>query len=494
MGERGLSNYFSDHFGVAPATLEDYGALDISLIADLPLFVDPFLLFSSEKAEYRTLHDSIITYVKFLHEKSGNTVISDGLLLEWYCFGEVRQNWLGYCQLGNSGSGLGIGFGHSFNRALRVIFTDIGEEKITRGTHLEKVGLIREGVGRDNISDFTTNLIKGFLCSYTEQFALENLDRAKCREFLVERASFNYNLQKWLSKRYQLPAFGGDFVLLTPTDILTKDDNWINRTDLIDRFDRIPNSIPNSQIRATISNYFQQKLPRYKDKSPSRSERQQAVTQTIEKFPFLLDYYIRIKEDNESGAKSISQADLEFVGLVFQEAVRQISNNLPDDFFKYPPVGSIEEAHKRLAYLKDVIENKGGHRFFYIGDTAIRREKDLHVLYRLVWYNSRFDISAEANDGRGPVDFKIAYGSKDKSLVEFKLANNTQLKANLQKQTAIYERASDAQRSIKAIVYFSDSEHDRVDRILKELDMKNDKDIVLIDASKDNKPSGSKAR
>jgi hypothetical protein len=38
--------YFSDYFKVAPETIEAYGAFNISLVADLPLFIDPFLLFN----------------------------------------------------------------------------------------------------------------------------------------------------------------------------------------------------------------------------------------------------------------------------------------------------------------------------------------------------------------------------------------------------------------------------------------------------------------
>jgi hypothetical protein len=69
----------------------------------------------------------------------------------------------------------------------------------------------------------------------------------------------------------------------------------------------------------------------------------------------------------------------------------------------------------------------------------------------MTWYASVSDVTREANDGRGPVDFKVSSGSKDKVLVEFKLASNTQLKRNLQKQTGIYEKASDADRTIKVI-------------------------------------------
>ena len=39
-----------------------------------------------------------------------------------------------------------------------------------KGKHLEKVCLLKEGVGKDNISDFITNLVKPYLCAYTEQF------------------------------------------------------------------------------------------------------------------------------------------------------------------------------------------------------------------------------------------------------------------------------------------------------------------------------------
>jgi hypothetical protein len=55
--------YFSNHFDVDPALLKEYGALDISVVSDLPLFVDPFLLFNSEKEAYQELHEEILRYL-----------------------------------------------------------------------------------------------------------------------------------------------------------------------------------------------------------------------------------------------------------------------------------------------------------------------------------------------------------------------------------------------------------------------------------------------
>jgi hypothetical protein len=170
-----VSTFFSDKFGVDPSLLEAYGALDVSLVTDLPLFIDPFLLFNSEKPEYRALHDGLIEYLVFLRDKAQAGVAGEPMLRAWYCFPEVKQTWLGYSVKGNQGSGLGIDFARALHENLYRLFPTFGDEQITRGSHLEKVCLIREGVGKDNISDFVTNLIKDFLCSYTQEFATSRL-------------------------------------------------------------------------------------------------------------------------------------------------------------------------------------------------------------------------------------------------------------------------------------------------------------------------------
>ena len=55
-----LKLYFSDFFGVDEDAIEAYGAVNVSLINDIPLFIDPFLLFNSEKEQYQIIHNSII--------------------------------------------------------------------------------------------------------------------------------------------------------------------------------------------------------------------------------------------------------------------------------------------------------------------------------------------------------------------------------------------------------------------------------------------------
>lgn len=48
---------FSQYFNVSREALDKHGAIDISAASDLPLFIDPFLLFHSDKAEYPSLRE-----------------------------------------------------------------------------------------------------------------------------------------------------------------------------------------------------------------------------------------------------------------------------------------------------------------------------------------------------------------------------------------------------------------------------------------------------
>lgn len=489
-----MATFFNEYFGIDAEPLEKYGALNISIVNDIPLFIDPFLLFNSEKEEYRALHHEMIDYLVFLRDRSTKGPISDALLSSWYCFGEVKQNWLGFSVSGNGGTGLGMDFARALHSNLNSLFPDFGEEKITEGSHLEKVCLISNGVGRDNISDFTTNLIKHYLCRYTEQFAVQYLTPSDIRKVAVNKARFSYETETWERVTYALPWANNDFVILTPKDMLTRDENWINKGDLISDFQRIPTAIPDAQLRAQVENYFYKVLVKPPRRQPSAKERSEAARRTLSAFPQIFDYYIKLKEQHGDEASDISAEKVLATEYRFIQQIADFQRTLLEHTAFYGTGGgTYEEAHARVAYLKDVIENKGGHRLFYHDGEPIHREKDLQILYRLVWFGSPSDVGTEVNDGRGPVDFKISRGAHDKTLVEMKLAKNTQIERNLEKQVPIYQAASDAKNGIKVIIYFSVSELRKVNAILKRLKLEGNKDIVLIDGRSDNKPSGSKA-
>jgi hypothetical protein len=483
--------YFTDFFGVPKDVLADYGAFNVSCLVDLPLFIDPFLLFTSRKKEYQNLHAEMIRYLCFLRDKSLEGVVNDGLLKAWYCFHEVSQNRLGFCLTGSSGSGLGLSFARALNENLTKIFADFGQEHVTKGSHLEKLVLIREGVGKDNISDFTTNLIKGYLLEYTQTFAKKHIAPEKLKRVTVPRVRFNYEVGVWEDAVFELPWLDNDFVLLTPEDILTKDDTWINKEDLRSDFPTIRDAVQNDALRGQINEYFRRALP----KKPTVKDKRHAVEVTLRQFPALIDYYIREKENNgdkavQRAAERVDEVNNRFVCNI-GDLVQLLSKH--SQFYATPST-TLEETKRKIEFLKQVIENQDGYKIFYVKDKPVEREVDLHILFKLVWEGSPSSVDAEVNNGRGPVDFKVSRGARDKTLVEFKLASNPQLEQNLRNQVAIYEKANRATQSYKVILFFTSQEGGKMEKMLQGLKTPQDAGIILIDARKDNKPSASKAK
>jgi len=459
-----MATFFNEFFGVSADDVDAYGAFNVSLINDLPLFIDPFLLFHSESAEYKQLHSDILKYIIFLRDQTEAGRIGKDLINAWFRFPEVKQNWLGFSLVGNDGTGLGRKFALALSANLKSVFADFGSERITKASHIEKVCLVSDGVGRDNISDFTLNLILDYICRYTETFARRYIVPEVRKTVWVEKAKFNYETRTWQRAQYELPYIDGDHVLLTPKDILTRDENWINKGDMVRQFEEIPVAMPDGELRGQVFAYFDSVLAKPRDREPSQAERAEAIIKTYLNFPDLVDWYIKWKEDNGDEASDISSEKVALTRFMFEQQVKEIQAQLAAETGFYLINGTTyEETHQRLAFFKDVIEKKGGHRIFWHGDEAIQRESDLQILCKFIWFGTPSDASAEVNDGRGPVDFKISRGTFDKTLIEMKLAKNKKLQQNLENQLPIYMNASDAKKGIKVIIYFTASEKARVD-------------------------------
>ncbi|WP_369661872.1 hypothetical protein [Variovorax sp. V15] len=487
MTHRKLRIYFSGFFNVSPELVQQYGAFDISLINDLPLFVDPFLLFNSDNEKYRELHEEMIKYMMFLKERSTGT-LQNGLLKAWYFFPEVRQNWMGFSRSGNQGRGLGSDFAKALRKNFVKTFKDFGNEKNTH-THLGKLTLIKDGVGKDQISDFTCNLIKGFLAEYTEAFALAYIPKEKLGKFNVDKVSFDYITESWKAKQFTLPRLGNDYVLLTPVDILTKDDAWISHNGFIEDFSHVLSCVDNEQLRHQVGNYLAKNLPI----EPTKNEKEKAIELVVAKYPFLMDVYVKLRENASGQATQTSAEKISAAQELFVANLTKLIGLLEDrtDFFK-TPTSSHAAGMQRVQFLKHVIEKQDGYRLFYVKGKPISRESDLQIMFKLTWFSSEFSADAEVNNGRGPADFVVSYGSASKTVIEFKLAKNSQLEKNLINQAEIYTDASRASTPpIKAILYFSVKELDKVKGYLLKHKLHNCTDIVLIDATR--KDSASKA-
>jgi hypothetical protein len=117
------------YFNVSEEKLEEHGAFNMSLVVDLPLFIDPFLLFQSKNERYQQLHAAIISYLRYLRDNASDALKNEALLRHLYRFPEVTQNWLGFAFDSNRGRGLGM----DFARALAENLDGIFENRVLRG-------------------------------------------------------------------------------------------------------------------------------------------------------------------------------------------------------------------------------------------------------------------------------------------------------------------------------------------------------------------------
>lgn len=477
MNEIKLKLFFSDHFNVQKKELDQYGAFDISLLADTPLFIDPFLIFHASNNDiYQTLHKEIIKYLTFLRDSAESHRNESGALKYLYCFGEVKQNWLGFSRIGNGGRGLGLNFATKLNDNLGKFLVESG---ISKSVHIEKLCLIEPNVGRDMISDFTTNLIKWYLLKYTQTFALEHIENRFCKSVNVRRVRFNYETEAWESGQFVLPFYNGDYILLTPKDILTREDNWINRSDLFGEVDEIlAIADDNGELRFKLERYLKRVLPVERELKPK--DYREAKIAAIYEFPELIDYFIKYKESNGDTATQISSDRVAYTEIVYIDNVKSLVSFFVKDKTLFSlKKGSYVETKSRLEYFIHTIENRGLWKNFYHKDEPIKDEKMIQRLFDLVWYGTPYDVSREADTGLGNLDYKISMG-KDKTIVEFKLASNTQLKKNLMNQIEMYKKAEKARNGIHVIAFFNDYELSKVDNVLNELKIPRE-DIFIID-------------
>jgi hypothetical protein len=484
--------FFTQRFEVDEGALENYGAFNISLASDIPLFIDPFLLFNSKKPAYKELHEEIIRYLVFLRQKAQG-VADTGAIRYLFQFPEVKQNWLGYCYMGNEGRGLGKDFGNDLFSSLSQVLSNFGTETITVGSHLEKMALLRPGVGKDSISDFCTNLIKHFVLAYTEEFAKTNIDPKHRKIHRVAHVRFNYETESWESHEYDLPTTSNDYVILTPFDMLTKDDAWINHKDMLERFTRVVESVTNDELRSNLNSYFNRRIAEEEastKKQATKDQKIKVVLEAIAKHPEFIDWYIRMKEQDGDRASSVAAEKVTDTKAVLVDLVTKVVLQLgaKSEFYK-TPYSSLAECRARVEAFKYYVEHQDGYQL--INNKSI--EKDVQLFFGLIWFNSAFDVNREPNNGRGPVDFKVSLGSADKSLIEFKMASSSQLKRNLEKQVEIYEKANKTNQSIKVIIVRTQDEQTKVQKVLKDLDLLGNDAVVVIDARSDNKPSASKA-
>lgn len=155
---------------------------------------------------------------------------------------------------------------------------------------------------------------------------------------------------------------------------------------------------------------------------------------------------------------------------------------------------SLIESREFANKLKLKIEN-GGYSLFYSDNKLIGNERTLQIMFDFVSAGMKSIVNREVNNGRGPADFIVAQAPNDKTVIEIKLPTGGKKKVihGLTTQTDIYKRVNNTTNSIRILAFFSEKQEKMIDAVMEELNLKNDLNVIVIDARNYNKQSASKA-
>ena len=134
---------------------------------DIPLYVDPFLIWKSPSLQDKGLHGALLSAFNNLGclARSGNrTKAIDQLVIASEC-DEVG--------LGSSKNRLGKRIGPKLAADILALFENIEYYRDWGFRHIEEMQLLVLGINKDRISDITCSFLKSFLIDYTHQECTE---------------------------------------------------------------------------------------------------------------------------------------------------------------------------------------------------------------------------------------------------------------------------------------------------------------------------------
>jgi len=131
------------------------------LTEDIPLYVDPFLLWKSPSYQDKSLHGTILNsfnHFGWLAKNKKRDIALNQLIIASEC-DEVG--------LGHSAKRKGKRIGKKQAEEILYLFESIPQYDKRGFTHFEEIQFFVDGISRDRVSDFACNLMKSFLIDFT---------------------------------------------------------------------------------------------------------------------------------------------------------------------------------------------------------------------------------------------------------------------------------------------------------------------------------------
>lgn len=412
---------FTRHFGVPTLPLMRYGVFDPILNSDTKLFIDPLLLPTSAATEFSDqasdlFQQHFVNVFKLMrHSKQVGDAAWNGAkrLVDYK---ELRYTCLGYGNKSIRGSSL------SEEKQARILkiakqISDIGMEDPYL---LPLLSLIEDGIGPDQISDMTTNIVCPAICDYTNRI---------CKKFGVPTQTVEVK-----GATYELPVNpyepGTTPILLLPMDVLKTlpvASSWGDIGAV---------SAHNQQLRDELNDRL---AFLFQDTALTEIQKQQARDAVLGDRTLLelLSNALKTK------SKDPYDFDSDVEGFL---TLQRLFEELPKQFqftkVSTPPKSVSEVVKLIIEEYRRLIEEQGLWKELWGKKGTFKNESAMQRLFFVVasafCTANNLDLSPEPDSGSGRIDFKMSKGASDKAIVEIKKANNSHLRASLETQLCHY--------------------------------------------------------
>ena len=167
------------------------------LSEDIPLYVDPFLLWKSPSLQDNSLHTALLNSFNhlghlYLNKKEKEAI--DYLILSSECQ-EVG--------LGNSKNKVGKQIGNKVATDILNLFRNIPQITRSGFSHFEEIQLFVDNISKDRTSDITCSFIKSFLIDFT-------IEQCEKHKIPIEKVTlsnvYDYKKNKFLPEEVFLPV------------------------------------------------------------------------------------------------------------------------------------------------------------------------------------------------------------------------------------------------------------------------------------------------
>lgn len=422
---------FSEQFHISRAILEETGVFDVILDVDTRVFIDPALLELCEEPEFVNARvkveeylSNIITLLRHSKQRRDMYWRKANRLLT---FSELSGTCFGYSQNGTGGKAIGP--------VLREVVLCTIQELINEGETdpvlFELLGVFQEGIGCDRISDLITFILREDILRYTQR--------------VVTRSGIPTSTVQLERQQYKTcrNPYNGKPLLLLPSIILSP----LPIVKSFDNIDRICQE--NERVRREINAYF--------DFDKKKKLQKSQILSLMHNSPSFRSALISAYKNSPKQAYDYSNDPAgEYIWL---SSAREYVTKYPLSLTGLPleSVDDVLSVTQRICdQFKSLIEDNGLSKLLYDSDGTPKHESAAQLLFFGIADSycdaNDIDLTKEGNNGRGPVDFKLSRGAKEKVVVETKLTSNSQLRHGIESQLPIYMKQEKTKHAIYLII------------------------------------------